>query len=81
MEFIQLHEYNAKPASELIARLRAVTKSDEALVILDDGKVVGTLLSPDLGKDVLARRILESLERSPDQMDEILKRLGEEIVE
>ena len=81
MHVIRLNDYVGRPASELIATLHEATKSDESAVILDDGAVIGTLLSTDLGKDVLAKRLLESLEREPGQMDELLKRLDEEIVE
>ena len=81
MRVIQLHEFSGKSADELIERLRSVSQSDEPSIILDDGDVVGTLLSPDLGKEVLAARLLQRLDRTPSLMDEILTRLDEEIVE
>ncbi|NRA56512.1 MAG: hypothetical protein HRU13_00080, partial [Phycisphaerales bacterium] len=43
--------------------------------------VVGTLLSPDLSKEVLAERLFQSLDRTPDQVNSILARLDEDIVE
>ncbi len=81
MQVIQLHEYSEKSVGELIARLRQAAQSDEPSVILDDGDVVGTLLSPDLGKEALATRLLKSLDCTPTLLDEILTRLDEEIVD
>ena len=81
MQVIQLHEYRGKPAAELIARLCEASKGSEPAIILDDGDVVGTLLSPDLSKEVLAERLFQSLDRTPDQVNSILERLDEDIVE
>ncbi len=81
MQVIRLHEYSTRPAAEWIDQLRAVASSEESGVIGEDGDVVGTLLSPDLSRTMLADRLLQGLDRSSEQLDRILERLDEEIVE
>lgn len=57
MNVIQLRDYSGRPASELISRLHDAVKTDKPSIILDDADVVGTLLSADLSRDVLAKRL------------------------
>ena len=80
MKVNKLNEYDNKPVGELIDRLREVSSGDEPAIIVEDGDVVGTLLSPDLGKDALVGRMLRSLEDEPTQMDTLLSRFDEDIV-